>query len=448
MLQTGNTRTPSGFATHRQTAYPERDRNVPDGVLMNDDFAACRAMLTGRRYVLSSLVPFHRDAHGRPWVGDLWHRDLMMHLHYIPDMLVLAAETPDRSDDMVPVEPDDGQRIAFLATGPVLTGRRQLPAALPGMARAMRRALAEADVVHSGVAGWPIPPGVLLNPMTVRRGLPLIIAIESAFWRIPEGTRAGPRWRIEAAATERFARWSASRAALGIYTHRSYAETLPVGSDGMSAVTPASWIRQEDVVAEDRLEPLWQAKPDGLRLLLASRLTVEKGTGVVLEALKLLESQRVALHLDVAGSGAMAQQVADFAASARHVRVKMLREVSYATEFLPLLRNYHAALVPTTGDEQPRVILDAFSQGVPVIASDTAGNREVAADGVNALFVPRGDARGLAALLADPALTPERLHGMSAAARAQAAAYTHEMMHRQRAGLLVRALDGKMPVRT
>ncbi len=419
---------------------------MPDGSPMNDDFAQCRAMLTGRRYVLGSLVPFHRDPQGKVWVDHLWHRDLMMHLSYIPDLLVLAAETDERGESMLAVEPQEGQQIRFLSTGPVLTGRRQVPAALPRLARATRAALAQADVVHSGVAGWPVPPGLLLNPMTVRRGLPLIIVIESAFWRIPDGTRAGWRRRAEAAATERFARWSASRAALGIYTHRSYAQTLPVGPQGIAAVTPAAWIRQEDVVAEDRLDRLWQQKPDTLHLLLASRLAAQKGIGVVLEALKMLEAQGIDLQLDVAGSGAMAQEVAAFAAKARHVRIAMLREMSYATEFLPLLRNYHAVMVPTFGDEQPRVILDAFSQGVPVIASDTAGNREVATE-ASAVFVPRGDATALARQLGDPSLTPERLRSMSGAARRQAAAFTHENMHRERAGLLVRALAGKMPGR-
>lgn len=415
---------------------------------MTDEFAACRAMLTGRRYLLSSLVPFHRDAQGQVWVGDLWHRDLMMHLHYIPDLVVLAAEdSGPRTPDMLPVVPDPGQSVAFLASGPVLTGRRQLPAALPRMARAMGRALAEVDVVHSGVAGWPVPPGLLLNPMAVRRRLPLVIAVESAFWRIPEGTNASLRWRVEAAATERFARWSAAHAALGIYTHHSYAETLPVGPRGISAVTPASWIRAADVLGPAALADSWDAKPAGLRLLLASRLTIEKGTGIVLQALRLLESRGVALDLDVAGSGAMADEMAAFAAEAQHVRVRMLREVAYATEFLPLLRGYHAVLVPTTGDEQPRVILDAFSQGVPVIASDTDGNREVAASGINAIFVPRGDATALAECLGDPGLTPARLRQLAPGARAQAVACTHETMHRHRAGLLVRALDGHMPAR-
>ncbi|MDP5308508.1 glycosyltransferase family 4 protein [Paracoccus spongiarum] len=415
---------------------------------MHDDIAACRALLSGRRYLMSSLVPFHRDAQGRVHVGHLWHRDLMMHLDYIPDMLVLAAHVDTTGDEpMLPVEAPPGQRIDFLETGPMLGGRRQLPGALPGMIRAMRRALAQADVVHSGVAGWPMPPGLLLNPMTVRRGLPLVINIESAFWRIPEGVRAGPRWRLEAAATERLARWSASRAALAFYTQQAYADSMPVGAGGISAVTPASWIRREDVVPEDRLEALWQAKPDDLRLLLASRLTEEKGTGVVLKALQMLEDRVATLRLDVVGSGAMAGAVAAFAASARNLRVTMLREVAYATEFLPLLRGYHAALVPTTGDEQPRVILDAFSQGVPVIASDTPGNREVATGGVNALFVTRGDAAALADCLGDPGLTPGRLRALSPGARAQAAACTHEMMHRRRAALLVQALDGKMPVR-
>ncbi|MDB6178892.1 glycosyltransferase [Paracoccus sp. Z330] len=415
---------------------------------MSDEFTTCRDMLANRRYILSSLVPFHRDPAGRVLVGDLWHRDLMMHLEYIPDLTILAAETSAPPEgDLMPVEPNPGQKLRFVATGPVLTGRRQLPAALPHMRRIMQQELRDADVVHSGVAGWPIPPGVLLNPMTIRRGLPLIIAIESAFWRIPKGTRAGTRWRVEAAATERFARWSAARATLGIYTHKSYATSLPVGKGAMSAVTPASWIRQEDVISADQLASLWHDKPTDLRILLASRLTVEKGIGTVLQALRQLEETGRSIQIDIVGSGTMSDEIRDFATSASHVRVTMLPEVSYATEFLPLLRKYHAILVPTIGDEQPRVILDAFSQGVPVIAADTAGNCEVATDGINALMFERGNPDGLARCLSDRNLTPARLHKLADAARDKAVNCTHQMMHRQRADLLVRALAGKLPSR-
>lgn len=415
---------------------------------MSDEFATCRDMLADRRYILSSLVPFHRDPSGQVWVGDLWHRDLMMHLEYIPDLTILAAQLPGPPEpDMLPVITGPGQRLRFVASGPVLTGRRQLPRALPRMRHVMRELLRDADVVHSGVAGWPIPPGVLLNPMTVRRKIPLIIAIESAFWRIPEGTRASLRWRIEAAATERFARWSASHAALGIYTHRSYAQSLPVRPGAVSAVTPASWIRQKDVMSVEEVAASWRDKPEQLRLLLASRLTVEKGSATVLAALRQMEDQGHSLEIDIVGSGAMAKDFTRFAATSRHVRLTMLPEVAYATEFLPLLRNYHAVLVPTIGDEQPRVILDAFSQGVPVIASDTPGNCEVTSAGENAILVKRGDPADLARGLSAPDMTPARLQKMASAARDKAFACTHEMMHRQRAALLVRALAGKMPAR-
>lgn len=415
---------------------------------MSDPFADCRAMMSDRTYLLNSMVPFRRDSRGSVWIGDRWHRDLMTHLLYLPHMLILAVEVDDLGDErQLRVEPDPGQSIDFIATGPVMASRRQVPRYVPGMIRAMRRGLARADVVHSGVAGWPVPPGLFLNPMSLRRGLPVVINIESAFWRIPEGADASPRRRAEAALIERFARWSCARARLAVYTHRDYAETLPVGPNGISAITPASWIRHDDVVSEADLAHLWDHKPGDLRLLLASRLTVPKGTDVVLEALKMLEARGAEVQLDIVGKGPMEAEIAEFAARARHVRVKMQREVAYATEFLPLLRGYHAALVPTTHDEQPRIILDAFSQGVPVITSDTPGNREVAADGVNAIFVPRGDAAALAQCISDPSLTPARLRGLAKAARAQAASCTHEMMHRRRAGLLVQALDGHMPAR-
>src|SRR5437763_3525524 len=56
--------------------------------------------------------------------------------------------------------------------------------------------------------------------------------------------------------------------------------------------------------------------------------------------------------------------------------LRLLDPVPPGAPFLALVRRYHALLLPSLSDEQPRVVLDAASQAVPAIASDTDGLRD------------------------------------------------------------------------
>ena len=81
------------------------------------------------------------------------------------------------------------------------------------------------------------------------------------------------------------------------------------------------------------------------------------------------------------------------------------------------LPRYHAAAdvfaAPATGHESfGMVLVEAMAAGLPVVASDISGYREVVRDDVEGLLVPAGDPGALAAavrrVLSDPALA-ERL---------------------------------------
>src|SRR6266480_1661648 len=89
-------------------------------------------------------------------------------------------------------------------------------------------------------------------------------------------------------------------------------------------------------------------------------------------------------------------------------RVVMLGSVSY--ERLP---PYHAAadafVAPATGRESfGYILVEAMAAGLPVVASDIPGYREVVGDGHDALLVPPGDpgalAEGLRKVLTDAEL--------------------------------------------
>jgi phosphatidyl-myo-inositol alpha-mannosyltransferase len=79
---------------------------------------------------------------------------------------------------------------------------------------------------------------------------------------------------------------------------------------------------------------------------------------------------------------------------------------------------------PSLGGESFGMVLtEAFAAGTPVVASDIAGYRDVVADGVDGVLVPRGDATALAEVLRDLALDPGRRDALALAAARSAERY-------------------------
>lgn len=390
-----------------------------------DAFAGVRAELARLRYLIVVPLPYVTDAQGGVWLDALWHHDLMAHLAYLSDLTVLAPQQAlAPTAGLVRVEVPEGGRLRF-ENLPLAGSTRKALIGLPAMARAAARAVAAADIVHSGVAGWPLPPGLVVNPIAVLRRKPLVIVVESAFWRLSGAGPFSRAARLRARVTEGFARWSVRRAAIGIFTHARYRDELGAGSRGELVVAPASWIAEGDLLAEPAAEAAWREKPAEPRFLLAARLVREKGIGTLLAALEVLEARGRAVTVDVIGAGPMAAECAALAGRLGHVRLRLLEPVAYGAPFLSLLRGYHALVVPSLSDEQPRVIFDAAAQGVAVIASDTAGHRQVVQPGQTGVLVPVGDA----AALADALMAPGDLRGMGLAALQAARGQTHEAMH-------------------
>ena len=147
--------------------------------------------------------------------------------------------------------------------------------------------------------------------------------------------------------------------------------------------------------------------PPGRRLLFVDRLEPRKGFATAVDAFRLLSAGDPSLRLVVVGKGREGHAVERLAGPARD-RVVMLGSVEH--EDLP---RYHAAadllLAPATGGESfGIVLLEAMAAGLPVVASDIPGYREVVRDGIEGMLVPPEDpdalARAVRMLLADPVL--------------------------------------------
>jgi glycosyltransferase involved in cell wall biosynthesis len=110
------------------------------------------------------------------------------------------------------------------------------------------------------------------------------------------------------------------------------------------------------------------------RLLFVGRLAGEKGIPYLLEALVLLQNRGVPIVLDIVGHGPECQKLE------RLVGILHLDEVVRLHGFVrrgPLLdKLYRAAdifVLPSLQDRQPKVLLEAMANSLPVIASRTGG---------------------------------------------------------------------------
>jgi phosphatidyl-myo-inositol alpha-mannosyltransferase len=166
--------------------------------------------------------------------------------------------------------------------------------------------------------------------------------------------------------------------------------------------------------------------PPGRRLLFVGRLEPRKGLPFAMRAFAQLSTRYPDLSLIVIGDGPERNAVAQLSPSLR-ARVHMLGKVSY--EALP---TYHRAadifISPATGAESFGIVLvEAMAAGLPIVASDIPGYREVARGGRESVLVAPSDATALAAGIARLLDHPDeaRQLGANGAQRALAYAWDH-----------------------
>jgi phosphatidyl-myo-inositol alpha-mannosyltransferase len=163
--------------------------------------------------------------------------------------------------------------------------------------------------------------------------------------------------------------------------------------------------------------------PAGPKILWVNRLDPQKGFEIMLRAFEQIASEVGEVHLLVAGDGRDRVLLRSLPGD---LRSRILRLGTVAHEALP---RYHAAadvfVSPATGQESFGIVLvEAMAAGVPVVASDIEGYREVVRDGVDGLLVPPNDPNALAAAVRRVLSEPELAAALKAAGRSRAQAFS------------------------
>jgi len=392
------------------------------------------------KYLLVIGIDQFSDSSGRRYLDPLWYKDLIEHFRYLKNLTVacpLARQDPPKGAVRIDNDPlFEGVRFVDLPRPrSLLRAILSLPASL----RILWREIGDADVVHSAIAGWPIPQAWLTTPIALVNKAKSVIVVESAFWRVPKGSPF--RARVREWLSEILNRYCVNCADLSIFTQPEYKKTLLTKDGSRGHIINASWIDDQYILSHDDAVRSWARKISSrsrLNVVYVGKLVEAKGVAVLLDAMKKLDHDGVPVHLDILGEGELLQDCQDEAnAVTNSVRIRLLGTLPYGPELFVRLRDYHAVVAPILTDEQPRIVYDAFSQAVPVLASDTDGLRSCINDGVTGLLLKRNDSTALADRLSWSRQNPEQLETMGLKAVEVARRHTHRSMHEERWALLL-----------
>jgi phosphatidylinositol alpha-mannosyltransferase len=169
--------------------------------------------------------------------------------------------------------------------------------------------------------------------------------------------------------------------------------------------------------------PPAEGLPVGRLILWVSRLDPQKGFGVMVRAFEDLARGRPEAFLVVAGDGRDRQALERLSDGARR-RVVHLGTVPHQD-----LPRYHAAadvfVAAATGQESFGIVLvEAMAAGVPVVATDISGYREVVRAGVDGLLVPPEDPTALARAVGRVLDEPDLALALAEAGRERARSFS------------------------
>lgn len=400
-------------------------------------------------YTLFTRVPVFLDEDGGVWADPLWKKDLELHLPYIPEFRLCCTVQP-RAD-----APEGVEKVEGLSARDVIGLRKDLGRLtvlrnlIPNFLTVLR-AVRRTRTVHSGGAGWAFPLSFYILLLRPFLRFDWVMVIESTFWMKPASGPVTLRQNLRHGVHKGMLGAALRRADARIFTSRGYRDLFGI-DDSRSLVAPAVWVDAASVMSEDALSKRLAGLPSGeVRLIFPARLIPDKGSDVILQAIARAEDRLRAapipakLTIDLIGAGPDAQACRDFATAHQgQITVRFLEPVQYGAPFFALLGDYNALLLANRQHEQPRVIFDGFSQGLPVISSDTLGVRDIVAEGKDALLFDIDDADGLATQMIAFSSDPDMRQRMSQAARASVIGRSHAEMHSTRQAFLEDTLGGQ-----
>jgi glycosyltransferase involved in cell wall biosynthesis len=146
--------------------------------------------------------------------------------------------------------------------------------------------------------------------------------------------------------------------------------------------------------------PALESPPEPITVLFSARMLWDKGAGEFVEAARLLTEAGVKARFILVGAPDPGNP-----ASIPEETLSAWRGENgvewwgHRDDMRSVFHTAHIACLPSYREGLPKVLLEAAACGLPIVATDTPGCREIVRDGDNGVLVPVQDAQALAVAL-------------------------------------------------
>ncbi|HEY1504727.1 MAG TPA: glycosyltransferase family 4 protein [Stellaceae bacterium] len=173
----------------------------------------------------------------------------------------------------------------------------------------------------------------------------------------------------------------------------------------------------------DHFKPLPEPPSPPVTAAYIGRMIAIKGVATLVAAQRLLHDEGVDLRLLLVGTPDLANPSSFDEATLRGwSQSPGIVWCGHREDVREIWATVHIAVLASEGGEGvPKTLLEAAAVGRAIVATDVAGNRDIARNGVNATLVPPSDAPALAAALKSLANDPTRRRAYATAGRTLAA---------------------------
>ncbi|MBW6486205.1 MAG: glycosyltransferase family 4 protein [Syntrophobacterales bacterium] len=156
------------------------------------------------------------------------------------------------------------------------------------------------------------------------------------------------------------------------------------------------------------------------------RLTAIKGQDVLIRAFAELKQAGEDVFLVLLGEGERRGELEEMA---RHLQISdSVMFLGWRPEVAAVMASFDIFCLPSLNEGMGKVIVEAMAMGLPVVASNVGGIKDLVRKGENGLLVPPGDATALAKALSLLCSAPQERRRMGDAGRLLAPSYSSEAM--------------------
>jgi glycosyltransferase involved in cell wall biosynthesis len=388
--------------------------------------------MNATQFLHTTTWPVYRYK-GQIYTTDLWRRDLEHFFEYLK-CVTLASPIIDGPPpwDASPIQPDLVKRLRLIHIPKSHSDLERLRNAPEYLIRLLL-AIRNVEAFQCIIVEHPILFGLMFPFLKRFSHVKIITLVESSSWQ-----KANPSAirKFYARIIEYFARIAVKNSTISIHTSNGYRRAF-AGKSETSFVIPAVWIEESDIITMERFDENLKGRlqPNKLRVGYFGWLTYEKGLDILIDAVLNLQGQGADVKLDIYGEGPKREEFIK-RANPNNQGIRFCGTLPYGPMFFHKLADYDVIAVPNRSDEQVRIVLDAFSQGVPVIACDVPGQKQTVRNNFDGLLVPKENHQAFAEALQKLYLDVDLRMMMSQNARLKATTMSHQKMHQHRAKVI------------